>query len=330
MARSNASAQTSATARPVLEPTAQRMIDQLAAQGGPPLFTLTPDAARDVLKQVQEAPVEIAPAAIEDTTFPVGPTGTTRVRIVRPAGAVGPLPVVMWFHGGGWILGDRDTHDRLVREMADATRAAVVFVDYDRSPEAKYPVAIEQAYAATNYVAKHGAKHALDGSRLAVAGDSVGGNMVAAVTLLAKQRGGPAIAFQLMYYPVTDASFQHASYYTFKDGPWLTAQAMYWFWDAYAPDREQRKAITASPLNASLDDLRGLPEAMIIVDENDVLRDEGEAYARKLTEAGVRVTSTRYNETFHDFVMLNPLASTAATRAAIEEGAEALRKALYS
>ena len=314
----------------VLEPIAQRMIDQLAAAGGPPLFKMTPDEARDLLTRVQSVPGQMPPASIEDTTFPVGPTGKTRVRIVRPEGAKGPLPAVMWFHGGGWILGDRETHARLVREMANATRAAVVFVDYDRSPEARYPVAIEQAYAATKYVAENGAAHGIDGSRLAVAGESVGGNMVAAVTLLAKERGAPKIDFQLLYYPVTDSSFSQRSYETFKDGPWLTAQAMYWFWDAYLPDRERRKEITASPLNAGVDQLRGLPDALVIVDENDVLRDEGEAYARKLLEAGVRVTSTRFNATFHDFVLLNPLAGTQATRAAIKEGADALRSALRS
>jgi acetyl esterase len=318
------------TAKPVLEPTAQKMVDEIAAAGGPPLFKMTPDEARGVLTRVQAGRSDMAPASIEDTTFPVGPTGTTRIRIVRPEGAKGPLPAVMWFHGGGWILGDRETHARLVREIANATRAAVVFVDYDRSPEAHYPVAIEQAYAATKYIAENGARHGIDGSRLVVAGDSVGGNMVAAVTLLAKERGGPKIDFQLMYYPVTDASFSQGSYETFKDGPWLTAQAMRWFWDAYLPDRERRKEITATPLNASVDQLRGLPDAMIIVDENDVLRDEGEAYARKLLAAGVRVTSTRFNAAFHDFVLLNPLAGTQATRAAIKEGADALRSALHS
>jgi acetyl esterase len=152
--------------------------------------------------------------------------------------------------------------------------------------------------------------------------------MTAVVALLAKQRGGPDIVFQLMYYPVTDASFSEGSYASFKDGPWLTAPAMAWFWDAYLPDREARKQITASPLNATLEELSGLPDALVIVDENDVLRDEGEAYARKLSQAGVRVTSTRYNSTIHDFVMLNPLAETPAVRAAIQQGVDALKAAL--
>jgi acetyl esterase len=234
----------------------------------------------------------------------------------------------MYFHGGGWILGDRDTHDRLVREIADGAQAAVVFVDYARAPEARYPVAIEQAYAATRYVTDNAADLRIDPLRLAVAGDSVGGNMAAAVTLMAKQRRNPKIAFQVLFYPVTDAGFDTPSYLRFADGPWLTKRAMELLWDAYLPDPAARKQPTATPLNAPLDHLAGLPEALVIVDENDVLRDEGEAYARKLSDAGVRVTSIRYNGTIHDFVMLNALADTPATRGAIAQVAGALRGAL--
>jgi len=234
----------------------------------------------------------------------------------------------MYFHGGGWVLRDRDTHDRLVREIAVGAQAAVVFVDYARAPEARYPVAIDQAYAATRYVADNAAELGIDPLRLAVAGDSVGGNMAAAVTLMAKQRRGPNIAFQVLFYPVTDSGFDTPSYNQFADGPWLTKRAMEWFWDAYLPDPAARKQPTATPLNASLDQLTGLPEALVIVDENDVLRDEGEAYARKLSDAGVRVTSVRYNGTIHDFVMLNALADTPATRGAIAQAVGALRRAL--
>jgi acetyl esterase len=319
----------SAGALPVLEPITQKMIDGLVAAGGPPLYTLSPAAARDVLTKIQSIAVPKLPASITDTTFPVGPTGQTRIRIVRPDGARGELPVVMWFHGGGWIIGDKETHDRLIREFADGTRAAVVFVDYDRSPEARYPTAIEQCYAATKYVAEHAGDLGLDASQLVIAGDSVGGNMAAVVAIMAKLRGGPKIDFQLLYYPVTDASMSTPSFTTFKDGPWLSAPAMAWFWDSYLPDKEARKTITASPLLANLEQLRGLPDAMIIVDENDVLRDEGEAYARKLMAAGNRVTSLRMNGTIHDFVMLNPLAQTPATRTAIEQGVEALRRVLF-
>ena len=302
---------------------------RVAAAGGPPIYTLSPDAARDVLAGAQAQPVAKLPAAIEDTTFPVGPTGSVPIRLVRAQGQSGVLPVVMHFHGGGWNLGDKETHDRMTREIAVGANAAVVFVDYDRSPEARYPVAIEQAYAATKYVAEHGRELAVDPTRLALVGDSVGGNMAAAITLMAKERGGPKIAFQVLFYPVTDANFETGSYNAFADGPWLTRPAMEWFWNAYLPDVTTRKQITATPLNASLEQLKGLPNALIIVDENDVLRDEGEAYARKLAQAGVRVTSVRYNGTIHDFVLLNALADTPAVRSALQQANEALRAALH-
>jgi acetyl esterase len=312
-----------------LEPSTQAFVDSLAAAGGPPLYALTPAQARDVLAQAQARPTAKLPASIEDTSFPVGPTGSVRIRIVRPQGArERVLPGIMHFHGGGWILGDRETHDRLTRELAVETDAAVVFVDYDRSPEARYPVAIEQAYAATRFVADHGRDLGIDPARLALVGDSVGGNMAAAVTLMAKARGGPALAFQVLFYPVTDADFDDASYREFAEGPWLTRKAMLWFWDAYLPEPRRRAEITASPLRASVEELRGLPPALIAVDENDVLRDEGEAYARKLAQAGVPVTSIRFNGTIHDFVLLNAIAETPPVRAAMQQATAALREAL--
>jgi acetyl esterase len=314
------------TAEATLEPHTQQFVDSLA--GAPPIYTLSPADARCVLTRAQSTPVGKPSAQIEDITLPVGPTGSVPIRIVRPAGIADVLPVVMYFHGGGWVLGNRNTHDRLVREIAVGAEAAVVFVDYARSPEARYPVAIEQAYAATRYVVDQGASLRIDPLRLAVAGDSVGGNMAAAVTLMAKQRRGPKIALQVLFYPVTDAEFDTPSYTRFADGPWLTKRAMEWFWAAYLPDAALRKQTTATPLNSSLDQLAGLPEALIIVDENDVLRDEGEAYARKLSDAGVRVTSVRYNGTIHDFVMLNALADTPATRGAIAQAVGSLKTAL--
>ena len=313
-------------AQPALEPVTQQFVDSLA--GAPPIYTLSPADARSVLERAQSAPVGKPSAQIEDITFPVGPTGSVPVRIVRPTGTAQVLPVVLYFHGGGWILGDRDTHDRLVREIAVGVAAAVVFVDYARAPEARYPVAIEQAYAATRYVVDQSASLRIDPLRLAVAGDSVGGNMAAAVTLMARQRRGPKIAFQVLFYPVTDAGFDTSSYTRFADGPWLTKRAMQWFWDAYLPDPAARKQPTATPLNASLDQLTGLPEALVVVAENDVLRDEGEAYARMLSNAGVRVTSTRYHGTIHDFVMLNALADTPAARGAIAQAVSALKTTL--
>ena len=254
--------------------------------------------------------------------------GDVQVRIVKPVGASGLLPTILYVHGGGWVLGNAGTHDRLVRELAVGVSAAVVFVEYDRSPEARYPVAIEQAYATGRWIVREGITEGLDASRLAVAGDSVGGNMAAALAILAKQRGDVTFVHQSRYYPVTDAAQNTESYREFAEGPFLRAKSMAWFWDCYLPQREKRDEITASPLRATLDELAGLPEAFIIVDENDVLRDEGEAYARKLTAAGVRTTSVRYNGIIHDFMMLNPVRETAAAAGALEQAIHILRKAL--
>ena len=316
---------TGALAAPVLEPATQKFIDSLA--GSKPIYTLRPQAARGVLLSAQSGPVALAPVSAEDRVLPVGPTGKTRIRVIRPEHVDRTLPVILYFHGAGWVMGDSKTHDRLVRELATGAQAVVVFVDYERSPEKRYPVAIEQDYAVTEYVSTHPTEFNVDASRLAIAGDSVGGNMAAVVSVLAKERKGPAIKAQLLFYPVTDASMSDASYQTFANGPWLTKPAMAWFWDAYLPDVEARKGVHVSPLNATPEQLKGLPPALVITAENDVLRDEGEAYARKLTAAGVIVTSNRYNGTIHDFVMLNALADTPAARAAIAQANAFLRNA---
>jgi acetyl esterase len=300
-----------------LEQNTEKFVQALAAKGGPPIYKLSIEDARKVLDGAQSSPVKKLPAQIEDRKIPGGPTGEISIRIVRPEKSRGKLPVVMYFHGGGWILGNKDTHDRLVREIANGAKAAVVFVNYAPSPEAKYPTAIEQAYTATKYVAEHGKDLTLDTSRLAVAGDSVGGNMAAVVTLLAKERGGPKIDYQVLFYPVTDANLDDPSYQEFANGPWLTKPAMEWFWNAYAPDVAERKKPTISPLQAPIEQLKGLPPALVITDENDVLRDEGEAYAQKLIQAGVDVTAVRYLGTIHDFVMLNAIMDTPAARSAI-------------
>lgn len=308
----------------ILEPEAQSIAD--ATSKPPYLYELGPEGARKVLDDIQSAPID-KPDVDESWIVVPAEVGDVRVRIVRPAGATDPAPTVLYIHGGGWVFGNAMTHDRLVRELAVGADAAIVFVEYDRSPEARYPVAIEQAYATARWITEHGAQNGLDADRLAVAGDSVGGNMAAVMTILAKQRGDVAFIHQSLYYPVTDAGQDTDSYHEFADGPFLTAKGMAWFWDAYLPDVAKRSEITVSPLRATIEDLRGLPEAFIIVDENDVLRDEGEAYGRKLTAAGVRTTSVRYNGIIHDFMMLNPVRPTAATTAAVEQAIHVLRKA---
>jgi acetyl esterase len=312
----------------VLAPLAQAFIDALAAQGGKPIYQLSYKDARQLLEDAQAQPITKLPAEIEDRDLPAGGLGNISVRIYRPHGAQGTLPAVMYFHGGGWVLGSKNTHDRLLRELANGAQAAFVFVNYTPSPEAQFPVPIEQAYAATKYVAEHGRELNLDGGNLAIMGDSVGGNMTAAVTLMAKERKGPAIRYQVMFYPVTDSSLNTASYNEFANGPWLTKAAMKWFWDAYAPNMEDRRKITASPLAASVEQLMGLPPALLVVDENDVLRDEGEAYGRKLIEAGVEVTAVRMLAIFHDFAMLNGLAGTPAAKTAIQMASQKLRQIL--
>jgi acetyl esterase len=316
------------TTASALEPKTRAFVEALEAQGGPPLYELSYAAARAVLTNAQSGSIALAPARIEEATLPTGPTGRVAIRFVRPEGRTDALPVVMYCHGGGWVLGDKSTHDRLVRELAKGAEAAIVFVSYTPSPEAHFPQPTEEAYAATKYIAEHGAKFGLDSSRMAIAGDSVGGNMAAVVALLAKERGGPRLRYQVLCYPVTDARFDTASYKEFAEGPWLTKRAMQWFFDAYAPNAADRERPAVSPLRASLEDLRGLPPALVITDENDVLRDEGEAYAHKLMSAGVPVKALRVLGTIHDFMMLNGLAETPPVREAIAAVTAELRSAL--
>ncbi|MEU0913998.1 alpha/beta hydrolase [Streptomyces althioticus] len=311
--------------KPILERAAQEFAD--TASRPPFVHDLGPEGARKVLDEVQAAPTD-KPDVDEEWVTVAADVGDVRVRIVEPPGSMGPLPVVLYMHGGGWVLGDAMTHDRLVRELATGADAAVVFVEYDRSPEARCPVAVEQAYATARWITGNGAQYGLDSTRMAVAGDSAGGNMTAALALMAKQRGDVTFVHQSLYYPATDAAQNTDSYEEFADGPHLTATAMAWFWDCYTTGPAQRAEITVSPLRAGLDELRGLPPALVVVDENDVLRDEGEAYARKLLQAGVPTTNIRYNATLHDFMMLNSLRSTQAATAAVEQAVRTLRTAL--
>jgi acetyl esterase len=314
-----------------IEQNARALLNNLQQQGGPPIYTLSPDNAREVLSKLQaNVPVQKLPADIENHIIPDGPDGKdVSITIVRPANSSHEiLPVVMYIHGGGWVLGGFDTHERLVRELANKGNVAIIFVNYTLSPEAKYPIALEQAYTATRWVTQNAQSINVDPSRMAVVGDSVGGNMTAALTLLAKERGGPSIRFQVLFYPVTDASFDTSSYKEYEQGYWLTREAMKWFWNNYTSDQTNLKEPTVSPLQASVEQLKRLPPALIINGENDVLRDEGEAYALKLLEADVRVTAVRYHGTIHDFVMLNAIADDPAPRGAIEQASQMLKLVL--
>uniref|UniRef100_UPI003A85A9F0 alpha/beta hydrolase n=1 Tax=Streptomyces sp. Agncl-13 TaxID=3400628 RepID=UPI003A85A9F0 len=314
--------------RPVLEPAAQAFVETTA--NPPYLFDLAPAEGRKAVDEVQSG--EIAKPAVDEEwiTVPGGPTGQVRARIVRPAGVTGTLPVIIYIHGAGWVFGNAHTHDRLVRELAVGANAAVVFPEYDLSPEARYPVAIEQNYAVARWVVQEGTTKDLDPTRIAVVGDSVGGNMTAALTLMAKQRGDVPLVQQVLFYPVTDANFDTGSYHQFAEGYFLRSDGMQWFWDQYTTDEAERAQITASPLRATTEQLTGLPPALVITGEADVLRDEGEAYADKLREAGVPVTAVRFQGIIHDFVMLNALRETHAAEAAITMAVTVLRKALAS
>jgi len=303
------------TNRIQLEPEAQAFAEAEALS--PLLLTLGPEQGRLALDQTQAGPVSKHPVDIEDFTITGGPSVQLALRILRPQNARTPLPVIVYIHGAGWVFGSTQTHDRLVRELAVGAGAAVVFPVYRLCPEVSYPTALEESYMAARWVARRGQEHGLDAERLAVAGDSVGGNMATVITLLSRERGGPDIRLQLLFYPVTDAAFDTASYHQFAEGYHLRRDTMMWFWEQYTRHPGERNEITASPLRASVEQLQGLPPALIVTAEADVLRDEGEAYANKLRQAGVRVTAVRFQGTIHDFVMLNALAQSAATRGAI-------------
>jgi len=311
----------------ILEPAAQELAD--ATSTPPFLYELGYEGARKLLNDLQAAPVDKLPIEEEWISVPTA-VGDARVRLIKPHGADGKLPVIVYMHGGGWVLGNAATHDRLVRELAVGANAALAFVEYPNSPEARYPVAIEQGYATAQWIVREGESRGLDPSRIAVAGESVGGDMTAALTLMAKQRGDVSFVHAGMYYPVTDAAMDTESYDEFADGPYLTRKAMEWFWDAYIPDPDQRLEITASPNQATIEQLKGLPPTLLLVDEADPLRDEGEAYAAKLRLAGVPVTTVRYDGTLHDFMLLNSLSQTKATRAAIAQAITLLREAFGS
>ncbi|WP_433654231.1 alpha/beta hydrolase [Nocardia sp. CA-128927] len=310
-----------------LEPAAQEFVD--ATSTPPFLYQLAPEEGRKAVDSVQDTPIFKPEIDEEWITIEGGPTGSVRARIVKPQGVTETLPVIVYTHGAGWVFGDAHTHDRLVRDLAVGAHAAVVFPEYDRSPDVHYPVANEQSYRVAQWVTTQGAEKNLDPSRIAVAGDSVGGNMAIALTLMAKERGDVSFVQQVLFYPVTDANFDTESYERFAEGYFLAREGMKWFWDQYTTSAEDRAQITASPLRATTEQLSGLPPALVITAENDVLRDEGEAFAAKLRTAGVRVIQARYGGIIHDFVMVNSMHDTNAAKAAVAQAVAVLRSALY-
>ena len=305
-----------------LEREAELVCDKSAI---PPLiFQLPPAKGREVLEQAQDAPVYKYPAEIKIIPVQTSNWGIINVYFIMPDNRGDRSNVIYYIHGAGWVFGSFHTHDKLVRELAARTNSIVVFPEYTRSPEAKYPTAIEQCYEVMcllpDLLLEVDCKARLE--TLTVAGDSVGGNMATIMTIMSKSRKGPKIHKQLMYYPVTNACFSTPTYYQFAVNYYLYRAGMMWFWDQYTTSKKERNHITASPLRATIEELEGLPDAMILNGEADVLRDEGEAYAIKLRKAGVDVTAIRFQAIIHDFVMLNALDQTKACRAAMDVSTE--------
>ncbi|WP_426404975.1 alpha/beta hydrolase [Streptomyces sp. R-07] len=307
----------------ILDPLVRRLVDASAV---PPFFhELEPDTARQALRESQVDRVEDFEV---DATFhaaPVGPSGLVGFWIFRPTGVTGPPPTVLYVHGGRWMLGDGQTHAWLVSELVRRAAVAAVVPEYSRTPEARYPVALEECYALLSWTVRHAAAFGLDADRLAVAGDCAGATLATALTLVAKERGGPGIRAQLLYYPLTDARCDSPSQRQFATGYPLPREAVRAYWRQYVVDPRQWNEPTAAPLRASSAELAGLPPALVVTAEADVTRDEAEEYANRLRRAGVAAIATRFQGTVHDFASLTALRTSPPTLAAVRLGGEFLR-----
>jgi acetyl esterase len=285
-----------------LDPDVRHLLDQLEQQGLPPFEDMSVSQAREVIGgfiELQAEPPAIA--RVEDRTVP-GPAGEIPIRVYTPEAETGG-PMIVYYHGGGWVIGNLDVVDKPCRALAQQTSSVVVSVDYRLAPEHKFPACVDDCYAATVWAAEHAAELGGDARRLVVSGDSAGGNLAAVVSLLARDRGGPHIAYQVLIYPVTDHSFDRPSYRENADGYLLTTAAMRHFWGLYLNTPEEGAAPIASPLRAT--DLSGLPPALVVTCEFDPLRDEGEAYAERLRAAGVPVKISRYDGMIHGFFWMS-------------------------
>ncbi len=303
--------------KPYLDKVTEIFIKEVELKGGKPLYELTPAEAREFLTNLQYQYHKNIDADVEDVEIFSELAGTISLRLVRPKEHKDEkLPLIVYCHGGGWILGDAQSFDMTIRTIANHTKSVVAFVNYSRSPESQYPAALNQIYGAMKYLYENPDEYNIDSENIAITGDSAGGNMAAAAAIKANKDGTVQLKCEALVYPVTDADMKTESYDQFKDGPWLTKKAMEWFWDAYIPEKNKRKDIYASPLKADIDDLVGLPPTLIITAENDVLRDEGEAYARRLIEADVDTVCVRINNIHHDFLLLNGLRESKATKTA--------------
>lgn len=305
----------------------RKFLTGMNSAGGPPLETLPVLEARNVLVGGQAIDVDLS--GIEESEQVIDQDGfTIKLNIVRPAGKHEKLPAFVFIHGGGWVLGDYPTHKRMVRDLSILSGYAGIFVNYTPTPDKAFPWQINEIYAAVKWIAENGAEINVDGTNLAVVGNSVGGNMTAVTCLLAKKNNGPKIKLQIMMWPIVDSNFETSSYKSYGADRFLTTPLMKWMYDMYIPAIKDRNNIYAAPLTASTEELSGLPPALIQVAENDILRDEGEAYGRKLDEAGVPVTTVRYNGVIHDFGLLNGLADTPQVKSLFMHAAAELRQYL--
>ncbi|WP_445144077.1 alpha/beta hydrolase [Dyella sp. Tek66A03] len=293
-----------------------------------PFWTLPQPKPQEILTGLQaQTPVDMS--GVTTTVQTITQDGrSVKVYIMKPDHVQGKPGVLLFIHGGVWIVGNFQNHQRLLRDLVVGSGQVGVFVEYTPLPQAKFPTQLEESYAALKWVSQHAGDFGADGSRIAVAGNSVGGDMTAALTLMAKDRNGPKISYQVLLIPATDASVDTASYHAYGDGRFLSRDFMKYGWDLYAPDAKTRDNPYVSPLRASTAELKDLPPALVITAENDPLRDEGEAYARKLKAAGVEVNAVRYNGTIHDFVLLNALRHVPSTEAALQQASEGIREHL--
>lgn len=323
-----ASAQVDPVSDPKINVLIQPYLKMLNTSGGKPIHEMAPKDSRSVFTYITTtvkndlSGVDISEKIIQEDGL------TIKLNIVRPKGVQGQLPAFLFFHGGVWVLGDFPTHERLVRDLVVGSGAVGIFVNYTPAPDARYPVQKNEAYAATKWVSEHGQDINVDGSRIALAGNSVGGTLSTVVSLMSKERSGPKIRLQLLLCPVTDDNFETASYNEFANGRYLSKSLMIYGWDKYTTNNSQRSEIYVSPLKASIEQLSGLPPAFVATAEEDVLRDEGEAYARKLNAAGVNVTSVRYNGMIHDFFIISALKKVPETDLLVQQASDQLRKFL--
>ena len=312
---------------PRIDPQVRAFLAELNKDSSP-FWELPQPKPQQILTALQDqTPVDMSGVTITERTI-TQDGRNVKLYIMAPQQVTGKPGVLLFIHGGVWIVGNFQNHQRLLRDLVVGSGQVGVFVEYTSLPQAKYPTQMDECYAALKWVAAHADEFGADGSRIAVAGNSVGGNMSAALALLAKDKGGPKIALQVLFIPATDASVDTDSYHEFGTGRFLARAFMKYGWDLYAPDEKTRNSPYVSPLRASKEELTGLPPAVVITAENDPLRDEGEAYARKMKEAGVAVAATRYNGLIHDFVLLNALRQLEGVKAALREASDAIRIAL--